>query len=277
MGHITVGGYTIEALSDGLVRLPPPFFPGLDPDEHREVLGPDGTVPVPVGAFLVRGEGRTILVDAGFGPREMGFPDGMAPAGTDPDTPMGGGGDLLAALAEAGVRPEDVGTVFLTHLHSDHVGWLAPDGVPAFGGARIVHGAADWEPMVGRLGHGDWSRIGLEAVRAAGHTEAIHGDAVSLAPGITARHAPGHTPGHYVLDIVADGQRLLLLGDVIHTPVQLRDERVRFIADHDPEEAARTRLRWLDEIERTGAVIAPAHFPGMEFLRLGPGRTPLAA
>jgi glyoxylase-like metal-dependent hydrolase (beta-lactamase superfamily II) len=276
MQRIRVGDYTIDALADGLIRLPTPFFPGLDPAEHPEVLDPDGTVHVPTGAFLVRGQGRTILVDAGFGPRETGFPAGTTPAAGSPAPPMGEGGDLLGALARTGVQPEDVDTVFVTHLHSDHVGWLAPQGDPAFAGARIVHGAADWQPLVGRLSHDDWSRIGLEAVRAAGSVEAIHGDAVPLAPGITARHAPGHTPGHYVLDVEADGERLILLGDVIHTPVQLRDERVRFIADHDPAEAARTRRRWLDEAERSHAVIAPAHFPGMEFLRLGPGREALA-
>lgn len=275
MQRISVGDYAIEALTDGLVRLPTPFFPGLDPAEHSGVLDPDGTVHVPVGGFLVRGQGRTILVDAGFGPREMGYPDGMAPAGGDP-APMGMGGDLLTALGGAGVRPEDVDTVFVTHLHSDHVGWLAPEGTPAFERARIVHGVADWEPLIGGLPHDDWSRVGLEAVRAAGSIEAIHGDAVALAPGITARHTPGHTPGHYVLDVEADDERLVLLGDVIHTPVQLRDDRVRFIGDHDPDEAARTRQRWLAEIAGTNTVIAAAHFPGMEFLRLGPDRTPRA-
>lgn len=276
MHRITVGDYTIEALTDGRCRIPIPFFPGLDPAEHPEALDPDGTVHVPISAFLVRGQGRTILVDTGFGPRETGFPHGVTPAAGDPTPPMGEGGDLLAALAKAGAAPEDVDTVFVTHLHSDHVGWLAPEGTPAFARARVVHGAADWHPMVERLGHDDWSRVGLEAVRTAGSIEAIHGEAVPLAPGVTARHAPGHTPGHYVLDVEADDERLILLGDVIHAPVQLRDDRIHFIADHDPAEAARTRQRWLDEAERTSAVIAPAHFPGLEFLRLGPGRTPVA-
>ncbi|UOZ07923.1 MBL fold metallo-hydrolase [Amycolatopsis sp. WQ 127309] len=252
MHRITVGDYTVEALTDGLCRIPIPFFPGLDPAEHPEVLDPDGTVHVPIGAFLVRGQGRTILVDTGFGPRETGFPHGVTPAAGDPTPPMGEGGDLLAALAKAGTAPEDVDTVFVTHLHSDHMGWLAPESTPAF------------------------ARVGLEAVHTAGSIEAIHGEAVPLAPGVTARHAPGHTPGHYVLDVEADDERLILLGDVIHAPVQLRDDRIHFIADHDPTEAARTRRRWLDEAERTSAVIAPAHFPGLEFLRLGPGRTPVA-
>ena len=101
MQQIEVGDFRIEALTDGLVRLPTPFFPGLDPAEHPEILDPDGTVHVPTGGFLVRGLGRTIVVDTGFGPRETGYPAdrvrsardrlsrGHAPGQGRPDAPDG--------------------------------------------------------------------------------------------------------------------------------------------------------------------------------------------
>jgi glyoxylase-like metal-dependent hydrolase (beta-lactamase superfamily II) len=108
----------------------------------------------------------------------------------------------------------------------------------------------------------------METARGAGLTEAISGDTVPIAPGISARLAPGHTPGHYILDISADDERLLLLGDVIHTPAQLKDPKIGFLGDVEPELALRTRLKFLTEAEETGAVIAPAHFPDMGFLRL---------
>src|ERR1700754_1555746 len=68
----------------------------------RGASTPDGTVHVPTGAFLVRGPDLTILVDAGLGRRQTGFPAGMPPAKGDPTPPMGEGGDLLTALAKAG-------------------------------------------------------------------------------------------------------------------------------------------------------------------------------
>ncbi|MFC3451353.1 MBL fold metallo-hydrolase [Amycolatopsis speibonae] len=265
---ITVGDIEIEALGDGLIRLPLAFFPGLDPEAHPDVLDEDGTVHVPTGAYLIRGSGRTILVDTGLGPREFAFPKGMTPAKGDPTPPMGTGGDLAAALDKAGCPVGEIDTVFLTHLHNDHIGWIAPEGELTFPGAQVVFGQLDWEALIEPAGAGEWGRVGMETARGAGLTEAISGDDVEIAPGIVARHAPGHTPGHYVLDITADDERLLLLGDVLHTPAQLTDTRVSFLSDVDPDLALRTRLRFLAEAEETGAIIAPAHFPDMGFLRL---------
>ncbi len=265
---ITVGDIEIEALGDGLIRLPTAFFPGLDPEAHPEVLDEDGTMHVPTGAYLIRGNGRTILVDTGLGPRELAFPRGMTPAKGDPTPPMGSGGDLAAALDKAGCPVDEIDTVFLTHLHNDHTGWIAPEGELTFPGTQIVFGRLDWEALIAPAGAGEWGRTGMETARAAGLTEAISGDTVGIAPGIVARHAPGHTPGHYVLDITADDERLLLLGDVLHTPAQLTNPEIGFLGDLDPELAFRTRLRFLAEAEETGAVIAPAHFPDMGFLRL---------
>ena len=82
-----------------------------------------------VGSYLLRARGHTLLVDTGIGPGAMGMR-----------------GRLLEDLEKSGVTPEDVDTVFLTHLHGDHVGWaLAPDGGPMFEGARYVTQEAEWD------------------------------------------------------------------------------------------------------------------------------------
>ncbi|MDT8911300.1 MBL fold metallo-hydrolase [Amycolatopsis sp. PS_44_ISF1] len=262
MRSIELGNIEIHALADGLLRLPTSFFPGLDAERHSDAIAPDGKVHVPTGAYLVRGGGRTILVDAGFGPREIGFAEGGQSDGV-----TGSGGGLPVALAEAGVRPADIDTLVLTHLHADHVGWVAPHGVPYFPNAEVVYGEADWAELVETSGRHDWTRISLEAVRATGQLRPLHGD-VELAPGITARAAPGHTPGHYVLDLVSEGRRAVLLGDVLHTPAQLADPGIRSASDTDPSLTHRTRQRWLQEVEGTDTVVAPAHFPGLQFFRI---------
>lgn len=267
MRSIEMGNIEIHALADGRIRLPTTFFPGLDVGRHPEVVAPDGTVHVPTGAYLVRGGGRTILVDAGLGPREIGFAEGVQPDDGD----MGAGGGLPLALSEAGVRPADVDTLLLTHLHPDHVGWIAPHGVPYFPNAEVLYGEADWAELVETAGRHDWTRIGLEAVRATGKLRPLRGD-VEIAPGLTARHAPGHTPGHYVLDIVSEGRRAVLLGDVLHTPAQLADSGISSSTDTDPSLAHFTRQQWLREVEGTETVIAPAHFPGMQFFRVSADR-----
>ncbi|WIX81694.1 MBL fold metallo-hydrolase [Amycolatopsis carbonis] len=263
MRSIEVGNIEIHALADGRIRLPAPFFPGLDAGRFPGAFAEDGTVHVPTGAFLVRGNARTILVDAGLGPREIEFPEGLRPDDGD----MGAGGGLPVALAEAGCSPADIDTVLLTHLHSDHVGWLAPQGKPYFPNATVHYGTQDWAELVEPVGRHDWTRIGLETVRGHGHLRALNG-AVEIAPGVTARHAPGHTPGHYVVDITADDRRVVLLGDVLHTPAQLVDSNIRFISDSDPSLALLTRQQWLRQVAGTDTIVAPAHFPGMQFFRV---------
>ncbi|HWD06861.1 MAG TPA: MBL fold metallo-hydrolase [Amycolatopsis sp.] len=268
MRSIEVGNFEIHALTDGRLRVPAPPSPGPDAGWHPDVVADDATQ-VPAGAFLIRGDGRTILVDAGLGPqpfREAEFPEGLRPEGGVAS------GSLPVSLAEAGCAPGDVDTLVLTHLHSDHVGWLAPQGKPYFPHTKVYYGVEDWAALVDPVGRHDWTRRGLETVRSNGLLCELRGD-VELAPGITARHAPGHTPGHYVVDIAADERRVVLLGDVLHTPVQLRDSNVRFVSDADPSLASLTRQRWLREVAGTGTIVAPAHFPGPRFFRVTADRT----
>ena len=80
------------------------------PDSERQVR-------FNLACFLVRSEGKTILVDTGLGPK---------PADS-PETPWG---ELMADMEAHGVKPEDIDMVVMTHAHRDHVGWnlLSPDG-----------------------------------------------------------------------------------------------------------------------------------------------------
>jgi len=68
--------------------------------------------------------------------------------------------------------------------------------------------------------------------------------------------------------------RALLLGDVVHCPVELVDDEWAGMGDVDPELAKRTRIALAREIEGKDLPVAAAHFPGMRFGRLlaGEGR-----
>jgi glyoxylase-like metal-dependent hydrolase (beta-lactamase superfamily II) len=272
--QLKVGDIEIVALSDGMSRLPRMFFPGLDFAAHPEVLDEDGTVHIPTGCFLIRTSGRTILVDAGLGPLNVPYPEGMPTAAAAPGDPtpfLSEGGLLPWALAAAGCAAAEVDTVFLTHLHPDHVGWVGPEGKPYFHNATVVYGAADWEPLVVGAPDGDPGRRGMEAAASAGRTEPIAGDMVAIAPGVTARHAPGHTPGHYVLVIASGAERAYLLGDAVQCPLQLTEADIAFLTDVDAALAARTRETLFREMEDHGAAVGMDHFPGLEFQRIIPG------
>jgi glyoxylase-like metal-dependent hydrolase (beta-lactamase superfamily II) len=272
--QLKVGEIEVVALSDGVSRLPPMFYPGLDVDSHPEVMDQDGTVHIPTGCFLIRTSGRVVLVDAGLGPVNLPFPEGMPAARPEPGQPvpyLAEGGLLPSALADAACRPADVDTVFLTHLHPDHVGWVAPHGTPFFENATVVFGAADWEPLVMSAAVDDPGRRGLEAAVSAERTGPIEGDMVPIAPGLTARHAPGHTPGHYVLVIASGAERAYLLGDAVQCPLQLTETDISFLTDIDPALARRTREALFDVLEDEQAAVGMDHFPGLEFQRVLPG------
>ena len=142
---IRVGHVEIMQLSDGMLEFDPcNFFPTIPENEwgpYESHLTDEHKVRFNLGSYLIRANGRTVLVDTGLGPR---------PADT-PDVPWG---ELMRDFAANAVRPDEVDMVVMTHLHRDHVGWnLLPEGgayVPTFPKARYWMSAVDWETCIGR-------------------------------------------------------------------------------------------------------------------------------
>ena len=137
---IRVGSVEIMSLSDGMLEFDLcNFFPTIPEDNwqgHESDLTEEHKVRFNLGSFLIRSQGRTILVDTGLGPK---------PADA-PDVPWG---QLMRDFQANGVRPDEVDMVVLTHLHRDHVGWnLMPQGeryVPTFPNARYWMSTKDWD------------------------------------------------------------------------------------------------------------------------------------
>ena len=263
--ELRVGERTILALSDGVVVIPPTFIgtPEHPTAAHDILRGADGRAPLPVGCFLVPGD-TTVLIDAGYGPADHEGRGALV------------GGGLLGALAGSGFGPEDIDVVALTHLHLDHVGWLADaDGRPVFGRARVLVGRADWEYFV--VGDGaalplaDHIRAGLLATAEEGRLALLDAD-IPIAPGVTRLAAPGHTPGHSVF-VVSDGQdRALLLGDALYCPEQLTETDWAALTDVDPDLARTTRRLLVDDLSGRGGMAVGCHFPGLRAGRvLGTG------
>ncbi|MDQ3145373.1 MAG: MBL fold metallo-hydrolase, partial [Actinomycetota bacterium] len=251
MDTFAVGELQVTALSDGLVRLPPEYFPAADWTAHQDLFDEDGTIHGPIGCFLVRTGDQTVLVDAGLG-----------------DLDIGGfmvGGALPAELAAAGVTPADIDLVVCTHLHIDHAGWLVADGEPYFANATVRFGRGDWAQLVEDVAPDNSIRVAMERLASLDRIDPIDGDGVNLAPGITSRAAPGHTHGHAVLVLSSGDDRAVLLGDAVTCPVQLTEPDWQGISDVDPDLAARTREALWRELEGTSTRAVGAHFPGLGF------------
>jgi glyoxylase-like metal-dependent hydrolase (beta-lactamase superfamily II) len=268
---IDVGGIKVSALNDGEVHLPPMYYPGLDFGAHPELLQADGTYHIPVGCFLIQAEDLTVLVDAGLGPSSIPFPGDIAAAAglTEPPESIAAGGRLPGALAAAGVAPADISIVFLTHLHADHIGWVAPGGVLFFPNAVVMCSAVEWEtppvaPAPGELE----GRRGLAVARTAGVLRPIDAATAELGPGVSAHHSPGHTPGHYVVRVSCHGETAYLLGDVVHHPLQLNDRGISFLSEAEPERALRAREELLTAMQGRNVSIGMTHFPGLDFQQI---------
>ena len=216
----------------------------------------DGWARMPAGDLLRFTGDRVVVIDAGAGRIS---------------NDVYHAGEFLESLAALGVSPDDVTDVVFTHLHFDHVGWATQKGTVVFPRATFRCHAHDWDHFVAGP---DPEAGSVRKLSPLADRLETFGDDSSVAPGITVRHAPGHTPGSAVV-VVADGsERALLLGDVVHCPVELMENEWEAVVDVDPDLARRTREALARELEGSDVPVAAAHFPGLRFGRLlgGTGR-----
>ena len=218
-------------------------------------LAPD-VVDWPLNVVVVRTGGRTILVDAGLGVEFPDFPRA---------------GQTVHRLEAAGIDPGSVTDVVLTHLHMDHVGGLLTDGLKARLRPDLrVHLAAReaefWEAP-------DFSRTVMpqpipDVLRrtASQFLDEYRGQLrpfeteYEVAPGVLITRTGGHTPGHSVVRVESRGERLTFAGDAVFQ-VGFDNPEWHNGFEHDPDEAARVRVRLLRELASTGEALVATHLP----------------
>lgn len=251
-----VGSLDIAALSDGAPdRALGGFFNGIEPAEWMPAIGvtdPDQPVPFNFGAFLIRGDGRTVMVDSGYGPpaAAMGVP---------------GGGELLSRLRDLGVDPASVDTIVHTHMHVDHCGWDVDEaGQLNFPNAVVVVAeeelaywtglAPDANPQVPR------AQEIIAAIEASGRLEPFSGE-YPVSDSLTMLPTPGHTPGHASVLAASGGDRLLIMGDAAHHPVHLEHHDWLPAIDVEPADSQRSRAKLASLAADHGALVTGGHFP----------------
>ncbi len=236
----------------------------LVPDHYDP---PSGTIRGSFQPFVIRGGGRTILFDTGAGNDK-----------SRPNIPIFGGWktDFLERLAAAGVAPKDVDLVICSHLHIDHVGWNTRlDGaewVPTFPNARYLFPKPDvvfWDPAndsrfprrVGQLVNAGVFDDSVRPVIEAGLATAVEGDHV-IDERLRLEPHPGHTPGQMVLKIDSKGEKAVLCGDVMHSPMQILRPDWNSCFCESAEGARASRRRVLEWCADQHAILLPAHYCG---------------
>lgn len=257
--HRRIGDIVVTSLSDGTLERTHEMMRGVSAKEGKLFLDAAyrSSFVLSINAFLIYSGSRIALVETGSG-------DYLGPEA----------GHLLANLAAAGVSPDRIDTILLTHMHPDHSAGLTDmmtgranyanaelvvhENEPAhwFDDAAMARGTDREKKLMFQQAR-EQTRPYRERMRTFTKGEVF--------PGVTAIPAHGHTPGHTAFLIESGDERLLIWGDVAHMPeVQVPRPEVSMVVDTDPDAAAVTRRRVFDMVasERLLVTGMHLHFPG---------------
>ncbi len=189
-----LGSIEITAIYDGIWEKPqdPGFIKNATVDQTKAALAaaglPTNYVPIPFTPYLVKAGGQVVLVDTGTGGQIGGPKAGM----------------FMKSLAAAGLRPEEIKTILITHFHPDHIFGLmtkSPEDKPLFPNA-VIH-VPDFEytywtdpAVIGKLPEGLrplTKRIQEMFPLLKSRVSRFVGDK-EVVPGFRPIDAPGHTP-----------------------------------------------------------------------------------
>jgi glyoxylase-like metal-dependent hydrolase (beta-lactamase superfamily II) len=262
--RMKVGEFEVTAMLDGYIDVQPTVLQA-DQELVKTLLTqggwPAAPMRLPVNTFLVNTGDKLVLLDAG-GAKLIGP----------------GAGRLPQCLAAAGITPDQIDEVYITHCHGDHLhGTVTPEGGRMFPNAilRIAKddldywGSAAEEAKAPENQRGRW----MPAKRAI----AAYGDRIKpftlgeeLTRGIRSVEASGHTPGHSCYMVQSGSARLLAIGDTMHVaPVQFPRPEITVAFDWDQAKARAKRMSIFEMAVKEGIPIAAVHlpFPGIGRLR----------
>ncbi|MCX8954415.1 MBL fold metallo-hydrolase [Ruegeria sp. NA] len=248
-----VGDFTVTTLLDG--SLPrdgaKDIFGGGASDEDFAKVSAENFIPADTAQFfftpsLVNTGSELVLFDTGLGQ-----------------------GGIQAALADAGVSPDQIDVVVLTHMHPDHIGGMTTDGAPTFANARYVTSATEYDFWSAQESGNNVGDLVAAKVTPLAEKMSFIGDGEQVASGITAVAAHGHTPGHTVYHLESNGQRLLLTADLANHYVWSfahPEWEVRFDMDKAAATAARRKVLGMLAADKMPMVGYHMPFPAAGFV-----------
>jgi glyoxylase-like metal-dependent hydrolase (beta-lactamase superfamily II) len=238
--QMMLGDFEVTALSDGTAELPVgKLLTHVTPAKVKAALARSylkDPLETSVNGFLVNTGTKLVLIDTGaaglFGPTL---------------------GNLAANLKAAGYQPEQVDEIYITHMHPDHIGGLMAGDKPVFPNAVVRADKRDADFWLSQAnldkapqenkGFFQGAMASLNPYVAAGKFKPFDGN-TELVPGVKAMASYGHTPGHTTYVVESKGEKLVLIGDLVHVAsVQFPDLSVTIGFDTDSKAAAVQRKK----------------------------------
>jgi glyoxylase-like metal-dependent hydrolase (beta-lactamase superfamily II) len=213
-----LGEFELVPLLDGFFALDGGAMFGVVPKAlWAKVAVPDERNRIRMGMrpLLVRGGGRTMIVDAGAGDKMDARSAQIY--GFDRER------HLDHALADAGLSASDVDVVLASHLHFDHAGGFTgrdADGrlSPRFPRARYYARRGEWEDATHPHERNRASYFGENylPIEEAGVLALVDADD-EVMPGVRVRRTGGHTMHHQIVTIESGGKTAVFLADLVPT------------------------------------------------------------
>src|SRR5689334_24352887 len=203
--------------------------------------------------WLIRGNGRNILVDSGFY-RPQFFKAWKVNGFLKPSE----------AVGQAGVKPEEITDVIVTHMHWDHA-----DGMDLFPNARIWLQKDEYTYYTGEAWQGPRTHGGIEPddvlaavkLNLAGRISLVNGDAQEILPGITCYTGGKHTFQSQYVGVNTKAGTVILASDNMYLYENL-EKHVPIAQTLD----AASNLRAQDRMKQLAAsprLIVPGHDPAV--------------
>ncbi|MCW3465858.1 MBL fold metallo-hydrolase [Chitinophaga nivalis] len=260
--HYPAGAIALTVVTDGVVHYDSDCFaPGIPREAVQQVLQER---PVAANGFalthnilVIKSDSRIILIDAGNGHQ-------AAPAA----------GRLPVHLMQAGIHPDTVTDIVITHAHPDHINGLIGAGDQlVFPQARVHLSQTEYDfwlspsPDFSRSKNSPdvWLTVQQEVTKilaaCAGQLQLFTGT-TPLFDVLEPISAPGHTPGHYMFAIANGDKPFIHIADIVHEAVLLFSRPDwGTIFDTDFAQAAATREQVLGDLARTGQRVFGYHLP----------------
>ena len=213
---------------------------GEVPQNIVDSLKIENGIPSSMSAVLIQRDSMTILCDAG-----LCMPGSL----------------LVSSLSFMDINPKEIKLIYLTHLHPDHIGGMMANGEKVFPNAEVYIAKPEYDAWMEMTDNNQmqtaFSTMYKDNINLFNFNDTLPACVIPM-------DAHGHTPGHTVFQVGS----VLIIGDLMHG-MALQMAHPEFCASYDmnPEEAVKSRVKFINYAKENGLTMVGMHSPEPGFVK----------